>query len=530
MTISPATLRHAVQHLVAGEHPPTADYGDWAGLIDQLTATLEHDGISAVQDALSIAARADRGLAAMLADLPRPTETLIIPGLPDPVLSIIAETTPCAGWLDDYIDFANEAAPATPAAFHEAAGLWLAATAIARRLQLQLGAATFYPNIYTLFIAPPGRYTKSTALSICRNVLRGAGLEHLLLPEKMTPESFLRQLSHYIPDYVLGMHEEQHNEWLRQRAQSAQRGMLLDEAAYLFADLKKEYMSAMLDMLLQLYDGPHKMVRETITNGQTVVTEALLSFLGVTNPKAMEAHLQNERLWDEGLWSRFALISPDTDPVFVQFGEHILHTPASLLHGLNRIDRLFVRPTAQIIKKNKDENQNFDVLQVTPLVVASASLTPDARLAWNIYDRAVRYDIPNGGLEESLHASYSRFPTQVLKVSMILATMDAAQTPVLIEIRHLARAIRIVEGWRCNLHRLWREGLQSSETKQANRLLGILRESILSGATIRSLCQKTGYKSKDVKDVLEMLRLAGQAEMAEHKAANGRLIQTWKAA
>ncbi len=530
MTISPATIRHAVQHLVAGQLPPTADYGDWTGLIDQLTATLEHDGISAVQEALAIASRADRGLAAMLADLPRPTESLIIPGLPDAVMSVMAETTPCAGWLDEYIAFANEAAPATPKAFHEAAGLWIAATAIARRLCLRLGAATFYPNIYTLFIAPPGRYTKSTALGICRNVIRNARLDHLLLPEKMTPESFLRQLSHYIPDYVHGLDDEHYNEWLRQRAQAAQRGLMLDEAAYLFADLKKEYMSAMLDMLLQLYDGPHKMVRETITNGQTIVSEALLSFLGVTNPKAMEAHLQNERLWDEGLWSRFALISPDAEPVFVQFGEHILSTPAELVFGLQRIDRLFVRPRAEIIKKDKDEGVKFDVLEVSPLQVESAYLTADARLAWNVYDRAVRFDIPNAGLEESLNASYSRFPTQVLKVAMILATMDATTVPVEIESRHLARAIRIVEGWRCNLHRLWRDGLQSSETKQANRLLGLLRENALGGATIRSLCQKTGYKSKDVKDVLEMLRLSGQAEMAEHKGANGRIVQTWKAA
>ena len=177
--------------------PPTqAEYGSWATIIDHLAETLRDDGPHAVVEALAVATRADHGLAALVADLPPPPQaaTSGLFALPDPLTTALLHAAPCGAWLDAYIAYATEASPVTPAAFHEAAGLFTIASTIARRCCVRLGAEDYFPNLYALFIAPPGRYAKSTALRVVKTVLRAAGLDYLLLPESMTPESLFRQM------------------------------------------------------------------------------------------------------------------------------------------------------------------------------------------------------------------------------------------------------------------------------------------------------------------------------------------------
>ena len=315
--------------------------------------------------------------------------------------------------------------------------------------------------------------------------------------------------------------------WLKQRAQANTRAWALDEAGYLFGDLKKDYMAAMLGLLLKLYDAPPDVSRETITHGMNLIKTPLLSFFGATTPKSMEDHLRNEKLWDEGLWSRFALISPDSDPQYATFAE-TLTIPASLIHGLQQLDRRFPKPEASFKEKQDDGSVKADYIEVYDLPPLVVTLSRATRRLWAIYDRAMRYDIPNQGLDETLYASYTRFPSQALKVAMMLAAIDSPDQDMVIEDRHLLRAIRIVEGWRHNLHRLWRDGMQSSETKLGSRLLAILREMALSGATVRELQQRTGKTAKEIKEVLDVLRLAGQVDVIDLKGGNGRMMQKWK--
>lgn len=532
-----ATARQAIQQLVAGSYipRPPADYGSWAGIIGQLADTLRDDGPTAVVDALAVASRADRGLAALVADLPPPPPTTAsgLFALPDVVTDALTRAAPCAPWLDAYVAYASHVSPVTPAPFHEAAGLFLIATAIARRLCVRLGAQEFYPVLFVLFIAPPGVYAKTAAFRPIQEVLRAADLEHLLLPDSTTPESLFRQMDpSYLPSEYHDYSDDLKTWWLKQRAQAAQRAWLLDEAGFLFKDLQKDYMAAMLGMLLKLYDAPVQMSRETISRGLSMIKNASLSFFGATTPKGIEDHLRNERLWDEGLWSRFALVSPDAPPHYAIFPD-ATPVPSDLVMGLHHVNRHFPRPHARFVEKTADGSVKFDYIEHEIIAPEIATLDWDARTVWNAYDRAMRYDIPSQGLDETLYASYTRFPSQALRVAMLLAAVDAAAPPamsgVVIEVRHMARAIRIVEGWRQNLHRLWRDGMQSSEIRLGGRLLAILRESALSGATVRTLQQRCHKPAKEVKEVLDVLRLAGQVDLIETKAANGRTVQLWKA-
>ncbi len=68
----------------------------------------------------------------------------------------------------------------TPAAFHEAAGLFLISTVIARRLVYRTGTDGLYPNLFLIQIADPAEYKKTTGLRVARAVLDAAGLTYLL--------------------------------------------------------------------------------------------------------------------------------------------------------------------------------------------------------------------------------------------------------------------------------------------------------------------------------------------------------------
>lgn len=532
MQPTPAATRHVIQQLVAGYPPdaPPAAFGAWGGLIEQLHRVLTDDGPAAAQDALAVAVRSDRGLAALMAGDTPPPALPVTPGLPGAVLDAIASAPTCGGWLDQYTRYASAASPVTPPAFHEAAGLFIVATTIARRLCVRMGSEEFYPNIYALFIAQPGRYAKSVALKVAKNVIRAAGLDYLLLPEKTTPESLFRQMSVYMPPDFDTYSAELQAAWLRQRAQASTRALLLDEAGYLFGDLKKDYMAAMLGMILELYDAPPKLRRDTISHGETVITDASFSFFGATTPKSMEAHLQSERLWDEGLWSRFALISPEHEPIYATFAES-LYMPSQLISGLQAIDHMFDKPLARVVRKDDAGAVKQDYIEVTGGGCHVATFDPAARVLWTAYDKALRFDIPNQGLDETLYASYTRFPSQALKVAMLFAVMDDSdrRDGVVIGVPHLARAFRVVEGWRANLHRLWRDGMQTQETKTGHRIIGKLREAGEHGMTARELAQLVkGANTKEIKEMLELLRQAAQVELIETKATNGRAIQRWR--
>lgn len=523
------TARTAILALLQGGEPDQQQqYGDWAAVLTVLHEAHAQGGTDAVQRAFQAAARSHRDLAALVSGTsPSPTTAQPMPPLPDHITALLDQSSPCGAWLDDYIAFARRASPATPAKFHEAAGLFAVATAIARRLVFRFGAIEHYPNIYALFIAPPGRYAKSVGLSLVYDLLDRAGLSYLLLPESNTPESLLQQMSIVVPANLDRYSEAERKRWIKQRAQASQRAWLLDEAGFLFRDLQKDYMAALVGLLLKLYDNPARgLDRETIGHGRVSVTDASLSFFGATTPKSMEAHLRDERLWDEGMWSRFALLIADTAPVWAQTPDEVVMPPA-LVVRLQQIDDLFPKPQAELVDDQKDKPPFVKLYgQSAP---SSVAIARDVIRAWDSYRKTMQFDIPQAGLEETLYASYSRFPAQVIRVAMLLATMDCTELPVRLELRHLARAIAIVERWRADIHRLWSDGIQTEETKLADRVVAFLRQSSPIGRTKRDVCMQLRKPAKEVQDALEVLRLAGQVDVMDTKSANGRNVQIWMA-
>ena len=395
-------------------------------------------------------------------------------------------------WFTDYAEYAEQVSPRTPMLFHEAAGLFAGGLAIARRLRLALSHGDVFPNLYILWIAPTTLWAKSTALRVCNNLIDSA-VPHLLLSSEFTPEALLSELAGKDPSGLVNESEETRKLWAAGRNFAAQRGIILDEASGLFAGFRRDYMAGLAEMMLRLYDGPALYRRHTRGGGFTIARRAALSFLGATTPASLQ-RANVEIGWHNGLFARFALLTPDSPPVYIT-GDTRPDPPQQLTTALQRLaDELLPVPTFP-----------------DPPCIQDVEIESRAFEAWQLYDKALAYDLLTGDEKPDtrLWGAYGRLPTQALKVALILAALDWAAGPQrrpCITAAHWARGQMVAEKWRASAHRVL--GILTgdrAEQEQEDRILRVLRRADREGLTAREVGQMLNCRRRDIEPLLEDL-------------------------
>lgn len=525
--------RTALRLVVSDGQPPNGtlpeDCGELAATVKAIFDAYEAGGPPAARRAWGALVKTNPSLAKVIsAGAPEPIRAAApqMPELPMEAKRVYQHAAPCGQWLDDYIAFALKAAPMGPRSFHELAGLFAVSIAVARRLVLPVSIGDIYPNIFALWLGDPAIYSKTSAMRALTRLINDTGLRHLLLPERLTPEALMLQCSHSIPPTLDQWQPEAREQWIHEKAYAAQRGWLLDEAARLFSSLKVDYNTGLLGLLLQLYDCPDEKSEETTGRGRIIVSHTCLSFFGVATPNSMAEHFTNHALWENGLWSRFALIMPDTIPPWQFLGDHIPIPPA-VLSRYREIFALFPQRTAQLIESEDVKRRYIHITgtyQPTP-----AHLARGVREAWEAYSKATRYDMLLAGhIDRALFGSYGRFGTHAMKVAMLLAVMDAEDIPIRVELRHWARAQQIVETWRAGLHRIWSDGVQTDETRNDDRILALIAQAGSRGILARDIYRALAIKSSECNAILEELEKAGQIERVPGFNANNRPVTYWR--
>lgn len=528
MNDTTSNARHAIS-VVLGGSPPNGvrpeECGAYAETVAAIYTAHDQGGTSAAVRAFDVMARANKAVAALMAGT-QPAEeskrSSACPALPEPARAVERHAAPCAQWLDDYIAFALKAAPMGPRSFHETAGLFAVALAVARRLVLPTSIGDIHPNIYAIWMGEPAIYSKTSALRALTRLVHDAGLDHLLLPEKLTPEALMLQYSLSIPPTLDNWQPEAKEQWLRERAYAAQRGWLMDEAARLFASLKQDHNAGLLGLLLQLYDCPDQKSEETTGRGRVIVSNTYMSFFGVATPHGMAEHFTNRALWENGLWSRFALMVPDSVPPWQFLGEHV-PIPPHVSRRYRGIFEMFPARAASLIEDDQARKKHVQVTgQALPHM---ARLADGVREAWEAYTKAVRYDmLLVGNIDKALWGSYGRFGTHAIKVAMLLAVMDSPTPGVTVELRHWVRAQRIVETWRAGLHRIWSDGLETDEARDTDRLLARIAAGGAAGILPRDAYRPLGIRAADANQMIDELERSGQIEKVPSFAKNGRAV------
>ena len=409
-------------------------------------------------------------------------------------------------WLGQYLEWAGATGNQTPRVFHQAAGLWLLATAVGGRLYGEAPwGVKLYPNLYLMLIAGTTFYRKSTAYKLAESVARAA-IPHMLMPTPGSPERFQEALAGRMPGNYDKLGREQQERLTKAQPFAAQRGLLKDEVAGLFGAInRKDYMVGMKDLLMELYDCPDYVDKDTQT-GLNIVQNAALSILGVTTPASLSSAVSGGD-WDNGLLIRFALLTPEPDYAERPSSTHYRAVPEKLITDLRRLHDRLPQP----------EPSEFGL-------TAPGALRLEVQ-CWSecqgYGDWLRRQCAPSGDteLDDRLKGIYGRMHVQAFKLASLLAALDWLETdaPVpTVTAAHWIAGQAIAEDWRQAAHRLLeqldRSGEAVQEKRQQDRLLNAIRQAGAGGIGLRDLYRNLNFSAKQARTLASDLMRAGLIE------------------
>jgi len=409
-------------------------------------------------------------------------------------------------WLAQYLDWAGATGNQTPLVFHQAAGLWLLATAVGRRLYGEAPwGVKLYPNLYLMLIAGTTFYRKSTAYKLAEQAARAA-IPHMLMPTPGSPERFQEALAGRMPGNYDKLGREQQERLTKAQPFAAQRGLLKDEVAGLFGAInRKDYMVGMKDLLMELYDCPDYVDKDTQT-GLNIVQNAALSILGVTTPASLSSAVSGGD-WDNGLLIRFALLTPEPDYAERPASSNYRAVPEELITDLRHLHDRLPQP----------EPSEFGLTAPGALRLEVECWSECQQYG----DWLRRQCAPNGDteLDDRLKGIYGRMHVQAFKLASLFAALDwlesDAKTPT-VNVDHWNAAQAIAEDWRGSAHRLLeqldRSGEAVLEKRQQDRLLYAIRQAGAEGVGLRDLYRNLNFSAKQARTLASDLMRAGLIE------------------
>ncbi len=361
-------------------------------------------------------------------------------------------------FIDDYMTFATHDAPMSPPLFHQTYALAILSTAIARRVFVSVGTNAIYPNLYIMLSAPSTLYTKTTGYKSAMKLLETAGLSHLLLPDGVTPQSLITELSNRPQDNFKDWTQDDKEEWQQERLFAGQRAWWIDEAARLLSQFQQKHLADLLPIVLRLYECESKIKVSTQIRGRETVRNSYLTICGPTTPAALRSHLKTPDYWTNGLFARFLLVAPDTAPVRVFYPDPFPVPPALAKH-INQLT----------FEKLEQPKENA-IGPTPPPPATEAKIMPEVKSKWDNYHAAMFEIISRRNLPEKLHACYGRFHEKAIKIAVLLAVSDwvrmAKGNPLIIQSHRWARAQEMTEGYRASLHRMIEDASTPMETEE----------------------------------------------------------------
>ena len=407
------------------------------------------------------------------------------------------------GWLQMYLDWAGTTGNQTPMSFHLAAGLWLLSVAVGRRLYGEAPwGIKIYPNLYLMLIASTTYYRKSTAYKLAEQIAR-TSIPHMLMPTPGSPERFQEALSGQVPanfDKLSRTHQER---FTKAQPFAAQRGLLKDEVAGLFSAMnRKDYLSGLKDLLMELYDCPDYSDKDTQA-GLTIVENAALSILGVTTPDGLNGGITYAD-WANGLLIRFALITPEADyterPALVTSAA----PPYALIDGLRKLHEKLPMP------QNSEEG-----IQPPGKLALKVECWEEVQAYSEGLRRLCNPERENE-LDERLKGVYGRMHVQAFKLASLFAALDwldaDAEAPTVTS-ENWQAGKSIAELWLASAHRLLERLDHNGDAQREQNLQRRIQEAFnragVNGEKLHTVYKNLHLSAKQARQATEELVKAG---------------------
>lgn len=417
-------------------------------------------------------------------------------------------------FVDEFMRWSIKRSPMTPASFLEAGVLFAVAAAIAGRIRLPI-YKPIASNLYCLWIARTSVFKKSTGMEAVADLL-AAAVPHLILPQELTPESFVATLAGKLPSNFDSLTSHQKKLLEAGRKFCAQRVIVIDEASSLLGAEKRDYMRGQEELLLRAFDASSQPYRRyTNSEGFVEIRNLTLSILGATTPAAMVRNLRADD-WETGKMARYALLYPDARLPYalpnLKNEEYIV--PSKLVKHLATLHTKLPIPPEPAL--SGDENP-----PAFPTI--DALISKEAFDTYERYVKALTFDLLQDNNESRIDGNYSRLPELAIKVAILSAALNwdwNTQPSPRIEIGDWCYAQHIAETWRASLHRLLVDIDAGEDARNENKLLNHLLEHP-EGESMRELVNRTGMQRKTIRESLESLEESGLVMKGERKAARG---------
>src|SRR5688572_6944731 len=404
--------------------------------------------------------------------------------------------------------------PMTPPHFLEAATVWLAGLAIAKRVVIDLHER-ISPHLYLLIVAETSRYAKSTGMGLIYQLVMST-MPYMIIPGTATSEALVEILSGQTPANYDKLTASQKARIENGRKFAGQRGIILDEYSGLLGSSKKDYMQGFVELLMRLYDGRSEEPYQTRSGGLITITQPALSIFGATTPAAMSRALNNEA-WENGEMARYLIMfREDVLPYDDTYGR--LELPSEVTKPLVLLHNALPK-----MKTDFEDNPTWQPM--------SSLIAPEAHHAYSQYAKAVRYDMLTD-TDNRLTGNYTRLHVQALKIALSLAAMDylsSGEKFVRIELGHWSLAQQMTERSRSNLHRLMLALTESRDSRNQRDIVTLLRQNP-GGLTVRDFCRRMTAYANDIRGALDILIDSGEVCEIEHSPHTGRPTKVYKLA
>jgi hypothetical protein len=230
-------------------------------------------------------------------------------------------------WLSEFV--ANSQWGEAPVYMYFWTGVSTIAAALRRKVWIDMGNFVWYPNLYTLIVAPPGVVSKSTTADIGMSLLREIPSIHFG-PATLTWQALYDAFAEVGEEFPISPTET-----------ATQYPLVINSSEFGITLNPRD--TEMIDQLVHIWDG-REMSKRTRKDGQLIIPTPCLNLIACTTPSWIAENVP-QYLIGGGLTSRMLFVYAEEKARFIAYPK--AHMPpdwkmrrASLVRDLERISNL----------------------------------------------------------------------------------------------------------------------------------------------------------------------------------------------
>lgn len=211
-------------------------------------------------------------------------------------------------WLSAYLDYSQYSE--APKRMHFWAGVSAIAGALRRKVWIDQAYFKWFPNLYVIFVAPPGIVSKTTTVSTAMSLLRKVpGIK--FGPDVVTWQALVTAFAGSTE-----MFQAAPDEWLTMSALTLESGE--------FGNLLDPKDKAMVDLLVSLWDGKQgSFEKVTKTSGNDSVENPWINLIACTTPAWIAGNFPDYMIGG-GFTSRCVFVYADKKERYIAYpGRHV---------------------------------------------------------------------------------------------------------------------------------------------------------------------------------------------------------------